>query len=132
MTILVVDDEPSVCQLFVDALGEGGHKVLAAPDGEAAVALAGQEPFDLAFLDIRMPGPNGVETLGRLKAARPQATYIMISGFADGGLLDQAMSAGADMCLAKPIGVRELRDLVQMMSGDDSEEPLDVLPAEQP
>lgn len=132
MTILVVDDDPSVRQLFVDALGESGHKVLAAPDGQAAVTLAGQQSFDLAFLDLRMPGLDGVETLGRLKGVRPQATYIMISGFADGGLLDQAMSAGADMCLAKPIGVRELRDLVQMMSGDDAEEPLDVLPADQP
>jgi len=116
---MIVDNEASMRTLSEAALGELGHEVLTAPDGENALQLARQRPFDMAFLDIKLPGMNGVEALRELMALQPDATYIMISGYADGALVEEAMAAGAHMCLTKPVDVQELMDFVELVCSPD-------------
>jgi CheY-like chemotaxis protein len=66
--ILVADDEPSIRWLLERLLRQAGHAVVVVEDGPAALAAATAGDFDLAFVDIRMPGLDGLEALSRLRA----------------------------------------------------------------
>jgi len=111
--ILVCDDEESICLLLQEVLAKLGHHVSTCRDGAAALALAQQKPFDLAFLDIRMPGMDGVELLKRLREVCPDATYIMITGFAGAELMEESLRCGAAACLAKPFSLASLIKLLR-------------------
>jgi len=110
--ILVVDDEEEIRQLFVDILTPRGYEVAAAGSGPQAIAEAGEAGFDLIFLDVKMPGMNGVEAFRALKSVNPEAQYVMITGYAGSELVDESLAGGALLCLSKPFGVGEILDLV--------------------
>ena len=119
--ILVVDDEPHIRELFHDALSRRGYQVATTNSGTEALALARAEDFDVIFLDIKMPGMNGVETLKGLLGLNPHATYVMITGFASSDLVDESLGSGALMCLSKPFGIREIDDIVSSILADERE-----------
>jgi CheY-like chemotaxis protein len=68
LRILVADDEESMRHFLQRGLSRLGHEVTAVADGEAAFAAWSEKPFDLAVLDLRMPGADGTAVLGRLAA----------------------------------------------------------------
>lgn len=111
--VLVVDDEPDVRQVFELALSRNGFEVTAAESGPEALQAAADRGFDLAFVDIAMPGMDGVETLKQLREMSPQTQVVMITAFMDHGLdagdrhdrVAQALAEGARGCLRKPFGV---------------------------
>lgn len=77
--VLVVDDEPNILGLLVDALGGEGYQVLTAPDGEAALAAATAVPPSLVLTDLLLPGMNGAELCRRLKAdPRTRAVPVFV------------------------------------------------------
>ena len=83
-TILVVDDEPDVCELARDCLVAAGYRVLEATDGEEAlrIAEAHTEPIHLLLTDVVMPRLNGVALAGQLTRRRPDTKVLYMSGFA--------------------------------------------------
>ncbi|HUT73486.1 MAG TPA: response regulator [Armatimonadota bacterium] len=113
--ILVVDDEEEIRQLFVDILVPKGYEVIAAASGPEAIAHARERPFDLVFLDIKMPGMNGVEAFEALRSLHPGAHYVMITGYAGSHLVDKSLAEGALLCLSKPFGVADILDLVRSL-----------------
>ena len=70
--ILVVDDEPAIQSTLRAVLEDEGYRVTTAGGGEAAVRAISDEAPDLVFLDIWMPGMDGLETLAALKRVRPE------------------------------------------------------------
>jgi CheY-like chemotaxis protein len=88
-TILVVEDEAPLRNLLENVLTERGFRVLAAPDGPQAVALAQAEPgkIDLLLTDVRMPGMDGFELHERLREMRGDMKVLFISGYALGRAL---------------------------------------------
>ena len=116
MNILVVDDEQSICMLLHDVLTRFGHTVESRQDGAKAVELATERRFNLVFLDIRMPGMNGVDTLKALRQLQPEATFVMITGYADDDIVDECLSTGATDCLCKPFSLTQVTDLVKKLS----------------
>lgn len=106
--ILVVEDEDKLRRALQRGLAEAGHKVETAEDGEAGLALAGAEPFDLVVLDLMLPGLDGFGVLDRLRA-RGVATPVLILS-ARGELDDRVrgLDIGADDYLAKPFAWAEL------------------------
>lgn len=118
--ILVVDDEEGIRQLFIDVLVPRGYQVVAAASGPEAIERARQQPFDVVFLDIKMPGMNGVETFAALKQIAPRASYIMITGYAGSDLVDQSLRDGAQLCLSKPFGVADILDLVRSLERESA------------
>jgi DNA-binding response OmpR family regulator len=80
--ILVVDDEPALCELVARILRAEGYDVVKACDGEAGWELIGiaAESFDLVVTDSRMPGMSGIEFIRRLREHNPRLPIIHISG----------------------------------------------------
>jgi two-component system response regulator (stage 0 sporulation protein F) len=110
--ILVVDDEQSICLLLQDVLTRFGHSVTTCQDGATGLELAQQHRFDLVFLDIRMPGMGGLEALKRLRDLQPDATFVMITGFAKDDIIDEALQSGASACLCKPFSLSQVKKLL--------------------
>ena len=105
--ILIVDDEPAIQGTLRAVLEDEGYRVTTAGSGEEAVRLVTDEAPDLVFLDIWMPGMDGLETLAELKRGRPEATVIMISGH---GTIETAVKAtrlGAYDFIEKPMSLEK-------------------------
>ncbi len=103
MTILVADDDRNICDSLAWLLRSEGHTVQTCGSGEEAVALCRQEPFDVVFLDVMMPGMGGLAALTQIVALHPPSRVVMISGQADLGMAVQATKAGAWDFLEKPL-----------------------------
>jgi excisionase family DNA binding protein len=99
--VLVVDDEEEIGRLFQRLLGER-QEVTIARDGYEALEKAQQVPFDLVFLDVRLPGMDGVETLEKLKQLLPDAVVVMMSGYSVEDQIHKAMQMGAQDFIPKP------------------------------
>ena len=99
--ILVVDDKENMLKLFARLLG-GEYELTTASDGGHALALIGRDAFDVVVTDIRMPGADGFEVLGAVKARAPDTEVIMMTGH--GSIEDAvaAMKKGAYDYLQKP------------------------------
>jgi CheY-like chemotaxis protein len=114
-TILLIDDDAAVRSAISLILDQEDHVVSAAPDGEAGLEFARQRRFDLAIVDIFMPGLDGIETISRLHAMAPALPIIATSGAVardpSGGTSDvlaAAMGKGASLVIHKPFRPREL------------------------
>jgi two-component system nitrogen regulation response regulator GlnG len=111
--ILVADDEPSIRWLLERLLRQAGHAVSVVEDGPAALAVAAAEVFDLAFVDIRMPGLDGLEALSRLRADSPDTAVIVMTAHGSVRAAVEAMQRGAYDYLAKPFDNDEVLLLIE-------------------
>lgn len=102
--LLVADDDPLIIFTLVEGLTEAGFEVLQARDGLSALALCKSARPELALLDIRMPGLDGIELAQRLKA-ETTVPFLFFSAFADENYVKQAVMAGAYGYLLKPLSV---------------------------
>src|SRR4030042_3388758 len=93
--ILVVDDEERIRQSLNGILKDEGYEVFDAKDGAQALKQIENDPPDLVLLDIWMPGMDGMEVLGRIKAQNPNLPVIMISGHGNIELAVKAVQIGA-------------------------------------
>jgi DNA-binding NtrC family response regulator len=108
-TILVVDDELSIRESFGLILGDA-YNVIIAASGEAALKKLVDEKIDLAYLDIRMPGLDGIETLRRMKGIDKDTAVIMVTAVNDVQKVSEAINAGAEDYVVKPFDVNEILD----------------------
>jgi two-component system nitrogen regulation response regulator GlnG len=111
--VLVADDEPSIRWVLERLLTQAGHEVVTADDGHAALTHATREPFDLVFLDIRMPGPDGLEVLGTLRARIPDTAVVVMTAHGTVRTAVEAMQGGAYDYLTKPFDNDEVLLLVR-------------------
>lgn len=81
--ILCVDDEPNIVAALRRLFRSSGYQVLTATSGAEALALLAQEPVDLVFSDMRMPGMDGAQLLARVRQEWPQTTRVLLTGYAD-------------------------------------------------
>ena len=88
-TVLVVDDEPSVVRYVSELLRRAGYAVIAAVGPHAALEAFTSSPASIALVlaDIVMPEIKGVELIARLRKARPELPYILMTGFSDDALM---------------------------------------------
>jgi CheY-like chemotaxis protein len=110
--ILVVDDEPAVRNMVVDVLAAHGHEVVAHEDGGAALAHLAGPPFDLAFVDLSMPGLSGWDVARGLRAAQPGIAIALLTGWGDQIDFGEARGRGIDYLMAKPFNVEDMTRLV--------------------
>lgn len=101
--ILVVDDQDGIAELIERAL-DGYHcEIVSVNDGESAVRELRKGKFDLVFLDIVLPGMNGIDVLRELKRLSPDTPVVIMTGYFNGSLLDEASRLGIVSFIRKPI-----------------------------
>lgn len=110
--ILIIDDEADMRFAMRMLLERTGHQVAEAGDGEAALKRIGEDHIDLALLDMRLPGMDGIQILQRLKTEIPNLPVIMVTGYGNVELADQALQMGADHYLSKPFHNKELINVI--------------------
>ena len=113
--ILIVDDDADICQTLTRALELQGYQVLAAGSGEEAIMIAQEKACQIAFIDVKLPNIDGLETFLRLKEINPGILTIMMTGFRNEvkDALDKAQAASAITCLYKPFDPAEAAELVR-------------------
>jgi DNA-binding response OmpR family regulator len=112
--ILVVDDEPAARLSLAELLSLEGYQVVAAASGEEAVDLLLEGPFDLAILDLKMPGMDGLELVHELQKRTPETIIIMLTAHGTLETAVQAMRHGAHDYLLKPANVNEIMASVKV------------------
>ncbi len=103
--ILIVDDEPAIQSSLRGVLEDEGYRVTAVGSGAEAIGAVADEVPDLVFLDIWMPGLDGLETLAQLKRVRPETAVVMISGHATIETAVKATRLGAYDFIEKPLSL---------------------------
>ena len=107
LRILVVDDDPAMVGAITALVGTEGHQVITAYDGLTAVKRFRDEHPDLVLLDLAMPGPDGFNVAGQMRAIGP-APILVVSGESGEAAKVRALGLGADDYLTKPFGKAEL------------------------
>jgi two-component system, OmpR family, phosphate regulon response regulator PhoB len=110
-TILIVDDEEPIREMFALILAAAGHRTILAIDGTQALELVAEEQPDLVLSDVMMPVLGGVELCRRLKAGASTGAMPVILMSAAGE--DAARGAGANAFIGKPFEPRDLESLLR-------------------
>jgi CheY-like chemotaxis protein len=111
-SILVVDDDVDTCRNLVDILADLGYRVDMAHDGPAALELVRQHAYDVALLDYKMPGMDGLTLYREIKQLRAGTVAIVVTAYAGGTTGEEALAAGAWHILPKPVDAFKLLRLV--------------------
>jgi len=106
-TILIVDDEENIRTSMKGLLSEEGYTVLAAANGAEAIKLIKDEDIDIVFLDVFMPGMDGLHVLERIHKLKPGLCVVMITAYGNTEMVVQAMKSGAYDFIDKPFSKPE-------------------------
>ncbi len=112
MKILVVDDEEGARELFSTILTDEGYEITLANNGEEALALFKNIPFNLVITDIKMPVMDGLQLLQEIRKAGSKTDVIMVTAYGEVESYLKAMSLGAAEYINKPIRIKELKRIV--------------------
>ncbi len=112
LRIFVVDDDRDFAESLADVLRLDGHEVDTAYSGEEAVERFKQQDYDLTFMDVKLPGINGVEGFMQIRKLKPDARVYMMTGFSVEQLLQQAVANGALGVLNKPLDLDRLLEML--------------------
>jgi len=110
--ILVVDDSSVIRNLLTEYLGEQGHVVETAVDGQEGIEMALAGDYDVVLCDLHMPRKNGYQVFTEVSAHRPQSRFIMTDSLPD-ELARMAQEAGAYGCLTKPFDLDQVTSTLE-------------------
>ncbi len=113
--VLVVDDEPAICELYQRALDRKKYSVNVSHSGKEAIQAASQTNYDYIFLDLKMPEMNGVETFKEIKKLNLGAMVVIVTAYPDSELLSEAMRLGPLTVILKPLDLNEIQRSVESL-----------------
>jgi DNA-binding NtrC family response regulator len=116
LRILFVDDEKSLQEFMRSELPHLGHEVIVCPDGRAALKVLEKSTFDVAILDLRMPGMTGIEVLEHLKQVSPDTEAVVMTGHASMETAINAVRLGAFDYITKPCKLAEIEAVLQKVA----------------
>lgn len=111
--ILIVDDNISLAKTMSLILKRKGYEATTAPDGLVAIKRIKERPFDLIFMDIKMPLMDGVQIYRKIKKIRPETIVIMMTAYAVENLVAQALKEGAYGIIYKPLDIEKMISLIE-------------------
>ncbi|MBN1688665.1 MAG: response regulator [Candidatus Omnitrophica bacterium] len=111
--LLVVDDEPEICEFLQAFFEERDFQVEFATSGKDALAKVEKKPPQVMLLDVQMPGMDGMQVLKEVKKKHPKVKVIMVTAIETREKIEEAMRAGADNYITKPLSLEYLEKDVQ-------------------
>lgn len=114
LKILIVDDNEDAAELLAEFLRRSGHQVLTEHNGPAALSALDSFAIDIALLDLGLPGLDGYELAGHLRARIPSVRLFAVTGYGQEHDRVRTALAGFDRHLTKPIELRQLAQLVSV------------------
>lgn len=118
--VLCVEDDEDTCEMLKALLNLSGYEVKSARSKEDALRLTESESFDLYLLDNLLPDGNGIELCKQIRASDPLTPIIFLSGLAQEADREEALDAGAQAYLIKPVNVDELVNVITNSLDPDS------------
>lgn len=112
-SILIVDDNIGQCKTMAFILERSGYAVATVDNGPEAISIVEKSPFDIIFMDIKMPIMNGVEAYKKIKNIRPGTKVIMMTAYAVEDLVEEALQEGAYAIIYKPVDIEKVLELVK-------------------
>jgi two-component system, response regulator, stage 0 sporulation protein F len=113
--VLIVDDEPALCELYKRALDRKKFLVDSVNSGREAIQAAQQSNYDFIFLDLKMPEMNGVETFKEFKKMGLRSLVAIVTAYPDSELLSEAMRLGPLTVILKPFDLNEIQRAVESL-----------------
>jgi len=114
--ILVVDDQFSDRETLKVTLEDKGYQVATAKDSQETIEMVKSKHYDIIFMDVKLPGMDGIETFEQVKKIDPETTVIMMTGYSVEDLPKKAVSKGAYTCIYKPFDMEEVTELAGNIS----------------
>ena len=111
--ILILDDEPIVCQRLKPTFEKLGYEVEVFIDSVNAMARIKETDFDIVITDLKMKGIDGLQFVDAIKAKSPATEVIVITGFATMETAKESFKLGVFDFVAKPFKISEIRELVE-------------------
>jgi len=115
MRVFIVDDDRDHAESIADVLTMRGFETELAYSGEAGLARFRQAHFDIVFMDVKLPGMNGVETFFEFRKLKPDVKVMLMTGFSLQQLVAQAVENGALGVLKKPFQVQDLLAVLEQV-----------------
>lgn len=132
--VLVVDDEESIREALKDFFeAEGGYEVLLAENGNAALETFRTREIDLVFLDVKMPGMDGIEVFRRMKQIKPEVKTVIVTGLPDEETFDRALAVSEEVVegfIPKPFKPPELRKCLKTVLAGETHAAFQLTPAQ--
>lgn len=113
--ILVVDDDTENADSLAELFSMDDHRVKVAHSGEAAIDAFKADDFDVAFMDVMMPGKNGVDSFIEIRQHRPDARVYFMTGYSADDLLKKALDHGAKGVFGKPVDLPRVLETIEAM-----------------
>ena len=110
-SVLVVDDDDDMREVVSQALSQEGYDVKAFGDGSDAIEAARQQSFDVAIVDLKMPGTSGATVIKEIKKRQPELPVVVITGSLDPK--EEGLEGIFSRLLQKPFRIEELRETVE-------------------
>ena len=111
--ILIVDDDADIRKVLSSILSEEGYIVATVENGKQALKATESELFDLALIDVELPGMKGTELLHKLKEKQPRMVKIIVTGYPSFDNAMRAVNEGADGYILKPFEAKKLLKTVR-------------------
>jgi CheY-like chemotaxis protein len=115
MEIMIVDDEPEVAEVLAKSLSRQGHRTTVAHSGEEALRLLRSAAPDAMFLDVSMPGMNGLDVMAEVKRLRPTLAVVVITGHATPEEVEDVKRLGAVDVIAKPAALTHYHRAIERL-----------------
>ncbi|SLM31228.1 Response regulator receiver protein [Desulfamplus magnetovallimortis] len=106
--VVLIDDEEEFSSTLAERLTLRGYETQTAASGEAGLDLVSNQPFDIAILDLLMPGMSGLDTLRQIKSLTPELPVVLLTGHGSTREGMEGMRLGAFDYLMKPLDINEL------------------------
>ena len=114
--VMIVDDDENLCRTLSLVLDRKGYDVTVAHSGPEAIGNVEEQPFTMIFMDIKMPGMNGVEAFEEIRKIRSDAIVTMMTAYAVEDLVEKALCLGAQGVLYKPVDLKKVISTIEEVS----------------
>lgn len=111
--ILIVDDEVPIRNLFCSALEQKGYQAQSAGSAEEALKLVTQQKYGIYFLDLNLPGMNGIDLCRAILKIQPDARAYAITGYTSSYKSDDCLKAGFKDYFTKPVSLHVLFEIAE-------------------